>query len=252
MKIVMDLSVDLLPFIAATGLALVHIFAGAMRFLDGIPRNRWLSIAGGVSLAYVFLHLLPELGERQEWLEATVGSVLGVTKRHTYLVALIGLGTFYGLERMAHQSRGARKSAVDVDRTTPEVFWIHTASFAIYNALIGYLLLRQDGSSLSARGAFFTAMALHFIVNDYGLREHHKERYHRSGRWILAAAVLIGAALGLAVEFSEGVIAIVVAFLSGGIILNVLKEELPDERQSRFGALALGMLGYASLLLAAG
>jgi hypothetical protein len=32
------------------------------------------------------------------------------------------------------------------------------------------------------------AMALHFVVNDHGLREHHKEAYLRRGRWILAAA----------------------------------------------------------------
>jgi hypothetical protein len=33
------------------------------------------------------------------------------------------------------------------------------------------------------------------------------------------------------------------------VILNVLKEEVPSERQSRFWAFALGMAGYAALLL---
>lgn len=28
------------------------------------------------------------------------------------------------------------------------------------------------------------------FVNDHGLREHHKDRYDRFGRWLLAAAVL--------------------------------------------------------------
>lgn len=41
----------LAPLLAAAGLALVHVFAGRLRFLDGIPRSRWLSIAGGVSVA---------------------------------------------------------------------------------------------------------------------------------------------------------------------------------------------------------
>lgn len=35
-------------------------------------------------------------------------------------------------------------------------------------------------------------MALHFVVNDYGLREHHTEAYTQVGRWLLAAAVLGG------------------------------------------------------------
>ena len=39
------------------------------------------------------------------------------------------------------------------------------------------------------------------------------------------------------------------AFLAGGIVLNVLKEELPRERKSRFWAFALGTVAYAALLL---
>jgi len=34
-------------------------------------------------------------------------------------------------------------------------------------------------------------MALHFVVNDNGLREHHREVYDRIGRWILAAAIIL-------------------------------------------------------------
>jgi hypothetical protein len=39
------------------------------------------------------------------------------------------------------------------------------------------------------------------------------------------------------------------AFLAGGIILNVLKEELPEERESRFSAFTAGTAAYAALLL---
>jgi zinc transporter ZupT len=42
------------------------------------------------------------------------------------------------------------------------------------------------------------------------------------------------------------------AFLAGSIVLNVLKEELPEDSESRFWAFAIGTAGYASLLLAAG
>ena len=40
------------------------------------------------------------------------------------------------------------------------------------------------------------------------------------------------------------------ALLAGGVIMNVLKEELPEERESCFWALALGAAVYAALLLA--
>ena len=40
------------------------------------------------------------------------------------------------------------------------------------------------------------------------------------------------------------------AFLAGGVVMNVLKEELPEERESRFWAFALGTALYTMLLLA--
>jgi hypothetical protein len=241
-----------LALAAAAGLALVHLFAGKLRFLEGIPRSVWLSTAAGVSVAYVFLHLLPELAEGQEQVRGAVGGVLGFAERHVYVMALVGLAVFYGLDRLALESRRARHEGREVgeERTPPGVFWIHMVSFALYNALIGYLLLHREGDSLRGLALYFTAMALHFVVNDYGLREHHQERYRAVGRWMLAAAVVVGWLLGRAIEIPEAAISLLVAFVVGGIILNVLKEELPDERQSRFWALMLGMSAYAALLLA--
>ena len=46
--------------------AAVHLLENRVRFLDGTPRSIWLSIAGDISVAYVFVHLLPELAEGQE------------------------------------------------------------------------------------------------------------------------------------------------------------------------------------------
>lgn len=56
----------LVQLLLVSGLMVVHIFAGKLRFLDGIPRSSWLSFAGGISVAYVFLHIFPEMGEAQE------------------------------------------------------------------------------------------------------------------------------------------------------------------------------------------
>lgn len=50
---------------------LVHLFAGKLRFLDGTPRSRWLSFAGGISVAYVSVHVFPELAETQEQLHGS-------------------------------------------------------------------------------------------------------------------------------------------------------------------------------------
>ena len=40
-------------------LVLVHVVTPGLRFLEGTPRSIWLSLAGGVSVAYVFVHFMP-------------------------------------------------------------------------------------------------------------------------------------------------------------------------------------------------
>ena len=242
----------LVSLLAALGLAVVHLSSGRLRFLEGTPRNIWLSVAGGVSVAYVFVHLLPELAEGQEALAEALGeeSFLAALESHVYLLSLVGLAVFYGLERAASSSRRRKRKEAGEDRPSNGVFWLHISSFAVYNAVIGYLLLRREESGSEELFLFFLAMALHFVVNDHGLREQHKSAYHRIGRWVISAAILLGWALGLLVEVPEFAIAAVTAFLSGGIVLNVLKEELPEERASRFCAFALGAALYATILLA--
>lgn len=77
-------------------------------------------------------------------------------------------------------------------------------------------------------------MALHFVVNDHGLREHHKNAYDHIGRWILKVAIIAGWVIDSETKISEAAIALLFAFLAGGAILNIFKEELPEDRQSCF------------------
>ncbi|HYG35500.1 MAG TPA: hypothetical protein VEC99_11980, partial [Clostridia bacterium] len=100
--------------------------------------------------------------------------------------------------------------------------------------------------------AFAIAMGLHFLVNDYGLNRHHQERYRGYGRWVLAAAVLLGWAVGLLVEVSRAAVVVLFAFLAGGVIMNVMKEEVPETQQSRFWPFAAGAVFYAAFLLMVG
>ena len=93
-------------------------------------------------------------------------------------------------------------------------------------------------------------MGVHFVVNDYGLREDHKGTYDRIGRWVLVAGIFAGWVVGLIFEVSEAALGVLFAFLAGSVIMNVLKEELPEERKSRFRAFALGAALYATILLA--
>lgn len=240
-----------LTALMAAALACIHLFAARLTWLDVIPRSRWLSAAGGISVAYVFVHILPELAHGQErLLAARLGPFLGSLEHHIFLLALLGLSVFYGLERSIRLHRRGRSRGEGEGEAAPGgVFWLHLFSFSLYNLLIGYLLLHREAPGLRSLWFFFIAMAMHFAVNDYGLRRHYGGLYRRVGRWILAAAVLGGWAAGALYSVGEVLLAVLFALLSGGVILNVLKEELPEERESRFWAFAAGAWGYAGLLL---
>jgi zinc transporter ZupT len=241
----------LIQALLIAGLVLVHLIAGKLRFLEGIPRSRWLSMACGVSVAYVFIHIFPDLQEAQSRMEGS-WNFLPLVEHHVYLVALLGLSIFYGLERMvkSSQKRGESSAPGDGHGTPPAgVFWLHILSFGVYNFLIGYLLVHREEQDVRGLLFFFVALALHFLINDYGLRQDHKDTYERLGRWILSGAILIGWVAGLATQVNQATTDVLFAFLAGGIILNVLKEELPEERRSRFSAFALGAVAYAVLLL---
>jgi hypothetical protein len=67
----------------------IHLFSGRLRFLGGTPRSIWLSIAGGVSVAYVFIYLLPELSQAQAALREAM-PLAGFAEHHVYLIALRG------------------------------------------------------------------------------------------------------------------------------------------------------------------
>lgn len=222
----------------------VHVFAGKLRFLDAIPRSRWLSFAGGISVAYIFIHVFPEIAHIQQSIgEDHPGAV--APQLQAYLIALLGLTLFYGLERLVKTHNTEPQENEEI----PAVFWLHIITFAVYNGLIGYLLVHRQDPDFRGLTFYAIAMALHFLVNDFGLRQHHQHRYRRVGRWILSAAILCGWLIGISTQVSELLLHGLFAFLAGGTILNVMKEELPDERKSRFLPFVIGVLTFAVLAL---
>ncbi len=243
---------DVLALFLALALGLVHLLSGKLRFLNRIPRSGWLSFASGISVAYVFVHLLPELAAGQNTLrEAGIAELVQI-ESHVWIIALLGLAVFYGLERAAKVSRRHNRERRQVDAAQAHVFWLHMGSFGLYNVLIGYLLLHRPAHGMTQLLLFWFAMLLHFFVNDYGLRQDYSERYHRVGRWLLAAAVVLGYAIALYASISEVAMVALTAFLGGGVVLNVLKEELPEERRSSFVPFAIGVAAYTVLLLFVG
>ncbi|WNS80480.1 hypothetical protein RRU94_23770 [Domibacillus sp. DTU_2020_1001157_1_SI_ALB_TIR_016] len=235
----------MLSLALAIGFAVLHFSAKYMVFLKRVPRSRFLSFAGGIAVSYVFVHLLPDLNTHQQVLEKAQNGLLRFIENHAYLMALMGLALFYGLEEVVSQSTKKKET-----KSSSGIFWLHVGVFFFYNMLIGYLLIQETFDQVFGMLFYFLALSVHFMTIDQSMREAHQDVYDQYGRWILIFAVLVGWALGALTELKEAVVSTMVAFLSGALILNVLKEELPKESESSFGAFAAGLIIYSALLLA--
>lgn len=232
-------------FLVALCYAGIHLWIGQLNLSTAIPHRVWLSMAGGVAVAYVFMHILPDLAAHRESFAKGLGVGMAAAEMIVFSVALAGLVAFFGLERLVVVARHRAGGDAEVGN---RVFWAHLGAFAAYNFLIGYLLVERAAYGASALALYGVAMGMHFLTADIGLREHHMGRYDRTGRWILAAAILAGWGMGQMVDLPPIGIGILFALLAGATILNILKEELPAERQGRFWAFLLGAGGYSVLL----
>ncbi len=88
-------------------LAALHLAAPHIRRLPLVPEGSTASFAGGTAVAYVFLHLLPEVAAGNEAVGEALSDVLRPTpllELGLFAVALVGLTVFYGLERLVQRS----------------------------------------------------------------------------------------------------------------------------------------------------
>lgn len=133
-----------------------------------------------------------------------------------------------------------------------DAYRLHLGGLGLYVCMMGYLLVDNSGDTGTAIALYVTAIGVHFLSIDHMLRREHGTAYARHGRYFLAAAVLTGWALGELVEAGPVAVAPMVAFVSGGIIMNCMLMELPTERDGRFLPFVSGGIGYGLLLLPLG
>lgn len=227
---------SLSSFIAACLLSLTHIFVGRLRFLRAQPHSAWLSFSGGVAVAYVFAYLLPKLALKQEiLLNARDGGFYGFLEHHAYLVALAGFFIYYGIARVAVFGKA---------RVLP----LQVVAFAGYSVLIGHLV--ADSPSLVPLALFTIAMILHFVGRDHNLRHTYGVLYDRAIRWILAVSVFVGWGIAMVTVVADTTVALWFAFLAGGIIINVIEDEVPREHHGRFWPFLAGAATFTTLVLA--
>lgn len=236
--------------VIAVVLAGLHLGASHLEKLPFIPERATGSFAGGLAVAYVFLHLLPEIAAGNEAIGEALSDVIEPTplfELGIFLVALVGFTIFYGLERLA--AKDSIRGGTEGSEPSAATYWLHIGSFMVYNGLITYTMALRLRTGIAFTVLFTIAMGLHFVLTDRTLKEHYPRRFANSGKIALAGALIAGWVLSaFLAPTSTLVVAILTALLGGSILLNVFKEEIPSNRGSSFGWFLTGTGLYAGLL----
>ena len=231
---------------AAIFFASVFFFGARLQFPGPGQKfhRRILSFAAGVSVAYVFIHLLPELETAKNvFMRKTAHSSLPFPEYRVYLSAMLGFMLFHGLEHMLVRMKSAEEKTRDLASV------LHIAGFAVYAWLISYLLVRSIEREPVPTALYAIAMGLHFLAIDHALRREHASLYEGAGKNVLALAALAGWAVGLLTELHKPTVITLLGILSGAIIMNSMIMELPREKEGKFVSFLCGGLFYAGLLL---
>ena len=238
--------------LAAMAFASVFLFGQRLKVRRKGWRRASVSAGAGAAVAYVFVHLLPDLGEAgRAFVQATASWTLWVAESHVYLAALAGFVVFYGLEHLVAWSRATAPVEEPGAASDNPVFLIHIGGFAVYAAMVSYLMARGIGLAQASIALYAVAMGLHFLSVDHSLLREHAARYLWPGRYILAAAVLVGWACGVLVEVPAAIVCILMGLVSGGVIMNSMIMELPREKEGKFWPFVLGAALYAAIVLLA-
>ena len=229
-------------------LILVHLFVGRVRFLDPKPDSPWLSAAAGTAIAYVFVYLLPKLAVIQVDFGSTLGGpVYTYLRHHVYLVALVGFTFFFWTmwaDEFARLGLGGRPAG-----SRPGVLTLKVVGLTAYCMQMGYLIADVKRPGLVPVMIATGILVFHFLGLDNGFRRHHQELYDNVVRWVFAAAMLAGWLVGALTQVHLVTVGLWSAFVGGGIIITALREELPNEGDTRFVPFLAGVVVTTVLIL---
>ncbi|MCX6925651.1 MAG: hypothetical protein NT154_20935 [Verrucomicrobia bacterium] len=189
----------LATLVVALLFAAIYLFGGRANQRLGERGRQWfLSFAAGLSVSYVFVHILPGLHRIRDFqAQSQTDYIQRVFPEYSvYLATLLGFLVFYGLESMVTSPRRAVEKTGDhpgsVASWQP---WVHIVGFVLYTWLITYLMVRT-GKGLVGLCLFAVAMGLHIAPITNRMRSEYPSVYQHRGAILLALSCLAGWACG--------------------------------------------------------
>lgn len=213
-------------------LVLIHLYG--RRFTSHLRRHkdRIVSFGSGITIAYLFLWLLPELYKGSPEL----GRVL-------FSFVLLGFSLFHIAEKYFYQHD---KSLGDLRHDLKE---LHSLAFFIYYILIGLLLFDLIESGVKSLILFSIPVIIQSAVSSTSIEKIHEKVKEKA--WLkayLASAPILGLALGRFVDFGKQFFDMSLGFVVGMLFYTFISDHIPKGREGKIGYFILGVGLYALLI----
>ena len=209
---------------------LIALILGATHVIGprvfGFRNAQTNAFGGGLSVAYVFLHLIPSLDSSDD-----------VVGPRVYFVALLGFVVFYGLDVLFQPPKD----------THPTRYHAYLWAFFLYDGLLVFTLALALPPTPLLTLVFALSLALDVLDTDLDLQAQYGARFVKSGRWVLLAGVAAGYALSLVRRPDPLVIDILTAALAGFMMFHTFNGQFPAARNKKFPAFLVGLLTFWGL-----
>lgn len=222
-------------------LGLINLFGIYVFPRDHMPAPKWFSFSSGIAITYFFLYILPSLNKRQDTLRIEAFDL--ALPSEIYVVSLIGFTVFYGTMRFVRTPHFQDET---IDQNVS--YWLQVILLTAYMSFSAYVVTASSVTFV-ARSFYATALGVHFLALGHDLYRHYGTKYLNQGRYLLTAGILGGGFFARFIELAEHVEALVFAFVAGAMILNIVKFELPSDRNLHVRTFTLAVFGYGGTLL---
>jgi len=115
--------------------------------------------------------------------------------------------------------------------------------------LIAFNLRFEVRTSLLGAILFSVALILHFFGMDRTMEIHYSFLFNRYGRYLLSIMPFAGWALSVSFPERQPEAAVLLAFIAGAVLFNVIKDEVPGAQRGEPRFFVAGSLVYGGVLI---
>jgi zinc transporter ZupT len=221
-----------LAIAAATLIGIIHFFGSRISPKESRARYRVISFAAGVSIAYLFLDLLPKTYEAATHLRQWV-----------FVFLLIGFSIVHLSEKWIYQHH-------DGARLDTELNTVDSVAFFAYNFVVGIALLEKMRENLLEGALFLIPIALHAMLSMASMSNIHRSGRERLAvKIVLSGSALYGVLFGIVVTIPRVVDNILISLIAGVLLYIIVREFLPEKEKGQPAFFIAGLAVFVVLAM---